>query len=183
MADFISCVDKEFLDEGEGSDARKKREDYLSWDDYFMGIALLSAQRSKDPSTQVGACIVDENNKIVGIGYNGFPRGCSDDELPWARKSPDVKDTKYPYVVHAEVNAILNSTVKLQNARIYVALFPCNECAKMIIQAGIKEIVYLSDKYESTDSVKAAKKMLKMAGVGMRRLEPVSGKLEISFEV
>jgi dCMP deaminase len=183
MADFISCVDKEFLDEKEGKDAGAKRRDYLHWDDYFMGIALLSAQRSKDPSTQVGACIVDESNKIVGIGYNGFPRGCSDDELSWARKAADVKETKYPYVVHAEVNAILNSTVKLNNAKMYVALFPCNECAKMIIQAGIKEIVYLSDKYSETDSVKAARRMFKMAGVATRKLETKVKKLEVNFSV
>jgi len=183
MADFIGCVDKEFVDEGQGKDSAKKREDYLHWDEYFMGIALLSAQRSKDPSTQVGACIVDENNKIVGIGYNGFPRGCPDDKLPWARKAADVKDTKYPYVVHAEVNAILNSTVKLGNAKMYAALFPCNECAKMVIQAGIKEIVYLSDKYSGTDSVMAAKKMLQMAGVKIRKMQPAVKRLEIDFVV
>jgi dCMP deaminase len=183
MSDFLGCVDKEFVDETEGSDSPKKREDYLHWDDYFMGIALLSAQRSKDPSTQVGACIVDENNKIVGIGYNGFPRGCSDDELSWARKAADVKETKYPYVVHAEVNAILNSTVKLNNAKMYVALFPCNECMKMIIQAGIKEIVYLSDKYAETDSVIAAKRMCDMAGVAYRKLETRLKDLKISFKV
>lgn len=183
MADFLNCVDKEFLDETEGKDASKKRDDYLHWDDYFMGIALLSAQRSKDPGTQVGACIVDENNKIVGIGYNGFPRGCPDDKLSWARKAPDVKNTKYPYVVHAEVNAILNSTVKLNNAKMYVALFPCNECAKMIIQAGIKEIVYLSDKYSGTDSVIAAKKMFDMSGVSLRKLVPKAKKLSIDFNV
>jgi dCMP deaminase len=148
-----------------------------------MGIALLSSQRSKDPSTQVGACIVDDNNKIVGIGYNGFPRGCSDDELSWARKAADVKDTKYPYVVHAEVNAILNSTIKLNNAKMYVALFPCNECAKMIIQAGIKEIIYLSDKYAETDSVMASKRMFEMAGVEMRKLEPKNERLIIDFKV
>ncbi len=181
MADFLGCLDNEFVDEEEGRDAKTKREDYLHWDDYFMGIALLSAQRSKDPSTQVGACIVDENLKIVGIGYNGFPRGCSDEVLPWARKAKDVKETKYPYVVHAEVNAILNSTVKLGNAKMYVALFPCNECAKMIIQAGIKEIIYLSDKYAGTDSVVAAKRMLEMAGVKLRKLKPKVKDLKIAF--
>lgn len=183
MADSPACVDNEFVDEEEGRDAKKKREDYLEWDDYFMGIALLSAQRSKDPSTQVGACIVDADNKIVGIGYNGFPRGCSDDALPWARKAADVKDTKYPYVVHAEVNAILNSTVKLHDARMYVALFPCNECAKMIIQAGIKELVYLSDKYAETDSVVTAKRMLQMAGVRLRKLKPKVKELSIDFQI
>lgn len=177
------CVDNEFVDELEGKDTVKKREDYISWDDYFMGIALLSAQRSKDPSTRVGACIVDSDNKIVGIGYNGFPRGCSDEILPWAREADEVNDTKYPYVVHAEVNAILNSTKKLSGARIYVALFPCNECMKVIIQSGIKEIVYLSDKYAETDSVVASKKMAEMAGVAHRKLESKRSGIRIDFRV
>lgn len=180
----FACVDNEFLDESEGRDTNnKKRDGYISWDDYFMGIALLSAQRSKDPSTQVGACIVDEDNKIVGIGYNGFPRGCSDESLPWRRKADEVNETKYPYVVHAEVNAILNSTKKLQSARIYVALFPCNECAKVIIQSGIKEIVYLSDKYAKTDSVIASKKMFDLAKIKYRNITPKADKILIDFGV
>jgi dCMP deaminase len=155
----------------------KKRTDYLSWDEYFMGIALLSAKRSKDPNTQVGACIVDQNKRIVGVGYNGFPIGCSDDELPWDREG-DFLDTKYPFVCHAELNAVINSNIaRLTGCSIYVALFPCNECAKIIIQSGIKNIVYLSDKYAETDSVKASKKMFKLAGVDCRQLtissEPV----------
>lgn len=158
-----------------------KRTDYLSWDDYFMGISLLSAQRSKDPNTQVGACIV-KDKKIIGIGYNGFPIGCSDDELPWARKADNPNDTKYPYVVHAEVNAVLNSTRDLQSSTIYIALFPCNECAKVLIQSGVKEIVYLSDKYAETDSVIASKKMLDMAGVVYRQLKTGLKILEINFE-
>lgn len=135
-----------------------------------MGIALLSALRSKDPNTQVGACIVSKNNKIVGIGYNGFPIGCSDDDFSWARKADNVNDTKYPYVVHAEANAILNSTKDLHGARLYVGLFPCNECAKLIIQSGIVEIIYLSDKYKDADSTKAARKMFRKAGVQERQL-------------
>lgn len=135
-----------------------------------MGIALLSAQRSKDPNTQVGACIVGKNNKIVGIGYNGFPVGCNDDEFPWERNADKINDTKYPYVVHAEANAILNSTKDLHGARLYVGLFPCNECAKLIIQSGITEIIYLSDKYEDSDSAKAARKMFEKAGVKKRQL-------------
>lgn len=146
-----------------------------------MGIALLSARRSKDPNTQVGACIVDENNKIVGIGYNGFPKGCSDDELPWARKADTANQTKYPYVVHAEANAILNSTKNLQGARMYVALFPCNECAKLIIQSGIKEVLYLSDKYKDTEPVQAAKKMFNMAGVKFTQLNIEKEKIVIEF--
>ena len=160
-----------------------KRKDYISWDEYFMGIALLSAKRSKDPSTQVGACIVNQQNKIVGIGYNGFPIGCSDDDLPWERDSANPNDTKYPYVVHAEANAILNSTKDLHGARIYVALFPCNECTKLIIQSGIKEIVYLSDKYRDSDSVKASKRMLDLAGVATTRLVLETKKIEIDFTV
>jgi dCMP deaminase len=160
-----------------------KRKNYISWDEYFMGIALLSAKRSKDPNTQVGACIVNQFNKIVGIGYNGFPIGCSDDELPWDRKSDNINDTKYPYVVHAEANAILNSTKDLHGARIYVALFPCNECTKLIIQSGIKEIVYLSDKYRDTDAVKASKKMLEMAKVKITQLDMGGKVIELDFSV
>jgi len=146
-----------------------------------MGIALLSAKRSKDPSTQVGACIVNPANKIVGIGYNGFPIGCSDDDLPWEKDKKNMNETKYPYVVHAEANAILNSTKDLHGSRIYVALFPCNECTKLIIQSGIKEIIYLSDKYKDTDPVKASKKMLQMAGVITRYLNLEDKKIEIDF--
>jgi dCMP deaminase len=147
-----------------------------------MGIALLSAKRSKDPNTQVGACIVNMHNKIVGIGYNGFPIGCSDDELPWERKADSINDTKYPYVVHAEANAILNSTKDLHGARIYVDLFPCNECAKLIIQAGIKEVLYLKDIYKDSDSVKASKKMFDMSGVKYTMLNLKTRKIELNFE-
>jgi len=158
-----------------------KRNNYISWDEYFMGIALLSAKRSKDPNTQVGACIVNQDNRIVGIGYNGFPRGCSDEQLPWEREAENRNDTKYPYVVHAEVNSIVNSTGNLTGATLYVALFPCNECAKMIIQAGIKKIVYLSDKYAQTDSTKASKKMFDMAGVVYTQMKTPENKLIIDF--
>lgn len=149
----------------------QKRSDYLSWDEYFMAVALLSAHRSKDPNTQVGACVANEQNKIVGVGYNGFPWGCSDDKLPWAREGAFL-DTKYPYVCHAEVNAVLNSiTYNLNNCRIYVGLFPCNECTKVIIQAGIKEIIYMSDKYKETDTVRASKMMLDHAGISYRQFK------------
>ena len=158
-----------------------KREDYISWDEYFMGIALLSAKRSKDPNTQVGACIVNQYNKIIGIGYNGFPIGCPDDVLPWEREGQNVNETKYPYVVHAEANAILNSTKDLHGSRIYVALFPCNECTKLIIQSGIKEIVYLSDKYRDSDSVKASKKMLDLAKLSTRQLNVKNNNITIDF--
>lgn len=147
-----------------------KREGYIHWDEYFMGIALLSAMRSKDPNTQVGACIVNEDKRIVGVGYNGFPRGCEDEDFPWEREG-DFLETKYPYVSHAELNAILNSTVSLKHCSIYVALFPCHECAKAIIQSGIEEIVYLSDKYAGTESNVASKRMLDAANVRYRQLE------------
>lgn len=147
-----------------------KSDNYISWDEYFMGVAMLSALRSKDPSTKVGACIVNQNKRIVGIGYNGLPCGCSDDEFPWERTGGFL-DTKYAYVVHAEPNAILNATSDLTNATLYVTLFPCNECAKLIIQSGIKEIVYVSDKYQDTDASKASRRMLEAAGLKLRQLD------------
>ena len=148
-----------------------------------MSVALLSGKRSKDPSTQVGACIVNKNNIIESIGYNGLPKVCSDDEFPWDKEGETLK-TKYPFVVHAELNAILNSKGKdLSGCRIYVALFPCNECAKAIIQSGISEVIYLSDKYANTDSVKASKLMLKCAGVKLTQLEATHEKIELSFDV
>lgn len=142
----------------------------ISWDEYFMSLAHLSAVRSKDPSTQVGAVIVDSNNKVVGLGYNGFPRGCDDKEFPWEREG-EFLDTKYAYVVHAELNAILNANKLIDNCRLYVSLFPCNECSKAIIQSGIKEIIYESDKYKDLNQFKASKKMLEAAGVKLRQLE------------
>ena len=149
-----------------------KRTDYISWDEYFMGIAMLAARRSKDPSTQVGACIVSDANIIISTGYNGMPKGCSDDEFPWAREGAE-NNTKYPYVVHAELNAILNASGRdLRGSRIYVALFPCNECAKAIIQSGITEVLYLSDKYKDTMGNLASKRMLDAAGVKYTRLRP-----------
>ena len=148
-----------------------KRTDYISWNEYFMGVAMLAARRSKDPSTQVGACIVSEDNIIISTGYNGMPKGCSDDEFPWERTGEE-NETKYPYVVHAELNAILNANGRdLRGSRLYVALFPCNECAKAIIQSGVREVVYLSDKYKDTMGNLASKKMLDAAGVKYTRLE------------
>lgn len=142
-----------------------KRQDYLSWDEYFMGVAVLSAERSKDPGTQVGACIVGPDKRIISVGYNGMPMGCSDDVLPWAREG-DPLDTKYLYVCHAEFNAILNKGgADMRGATLYVTLFPCNECAKAIIQSGIKEVVYYSDKYAETDATRASKRMFDLAGV------------------
>ena len=149
----------------------KKREDYIGWDQYFMGVAMLSAQRSKDPNTQVGACIVSKDKKILSLGYNGAPTGYNDEHMPWDREG-DFINTKYAYVCHAELNAILNNKGSLlEGSTIYVDLFPCNECAKAIIQSGIKEIVYKSDKYNSTDSNIVAKKMLDYCGVTYRKYE------------
>lgn len=159
-----------------------KREDYISWDEYFMGVSLLSSMRSKDPSTQVGACIVSNDNKIMSVGYNGFPKGCSDDEFPWERSAENSNDTKYPFVCHAELNAILNAGGQsLVGTRIFVALFPCNECAKAIIQSGIREVVYISDKYSDSESTIASKRMLCAAGVKLTQFSS-DKKIEISFD-
>ena len=158
-----------------------KRSDYISWDEYFMGVAILAAQRSKDPNTQVGACIVSNDNKILSIGYNGMPLNCSDDDFTWERDTAD--DNKYFYTVHSELNAILNYRGgSLEGSKIYVTLFPCNECAKAIIQSGISEVIYLSDKYAETDIVKASKRMLNAAGVKLTQLEPEHFKIELSLD-
>ena len=151
----------------------KKRADYLSWDEYFMGIAKLSALRSKDPSTQVGACIVSDDNRILSIGYNGAPNGFHDDEFPWSREG-EALNTKYMYVCHAELNAILNfrgNKRDFENSKIYVALFPCNECAKAIIQSGIKEVIYLSDKYHNEDNAIASRRLFDACGVKYKCLK------------
>ncbi len=159
-----------------------KREDYISWDEYFMGVSLLASMRSKDPSTQVGACIVSTDNKILSVGYNGFPRGCSDDEFPWERSGDDQNQTKYPFVCHAELNAILNAGGQnLSGSRIFVALFPCNECAKAIIQSGIREVIYISDKYSNTPATLASKKMLLAAGVKLTQFSSEKC-INISFD-
>ena len=158
-----------------------KREDYISWDEYFMGVAKLAGMRSKDRGTQVGACIVGQDNKILSMGYNGFPIGCSDDEFPWEREGDTLK-TKYPYVTHSELNAILNyQGGTLQNAKMYVTLFPCNECAKAIIQAGIKTLVYDCDKYSDTASVIASKRMLNAAGVRYYKYDSTGRTVQIEL--
>ena len=160
-----------------------KRSDYISWDEYFMGVAHLSGMRSKDPNTQVGACIVSPDNKILSMGYNGFPKGCSDDEFPWERENDkDSNLTKYPFVTHSELNAILNFRGgSLEGSKLYVSLFPCNECAKAIIQSGITEIIYDSDKYEHTPSTIASKRMLRAAGVKFRKYEPTGRHIKIDL--
>ena len=150
----------------------KKRQGYINWDQYFMGVALLAAQRSKDPGSQVGACIVNGDNRILSVGYNGMPTGCEDDEMPWSREGGFL-ESKYAFVCHAELNAILNNGGgSLKGARLYATLFPCNECAKAIIQSGIREVIYLSDKYADTDAVIASKRMFRMAGVALRQYRP-----------
>ncbi|KAI2498943.1 MafB19-like deaminase [Fragilaria crotonensis] len=172
-----------------------KRKNVISWDDYFMAMAFLTAKRSKDPNTQVGACIVSRDNVILALGYNGFPRGCLDDCLPWARQAAVVANqplssssssslhTKYPYVCHAEVNAILNKgSADVRDATLFVALFPCNECAKMIIQAGIVEVVYLQDHYHDTDMCRASRILFGMAGVKLRKLVPSVHTIRIELQ-
>ena len=159
----------------------KKREDYINWDQYFMGVAMLSAQRSKDPNTQVGACIVSKDNKILSVGYNGAPNGYDDDNMPWDREG-DFLNTKYAYVCHAELNAILNNKgSNLEGAKIYVDLFPCNECAKAIIQSGIKEIIYKSDKYNGTDGNIASKKMLDYCGVKYTKYNEANKEIKLEL--
>ena len=158
-----------------------KRSDYINWDEYFMGIALLTAMRSKDPNSQVGACIVSPENKILSLGYNGMPMGCSDDEMPWEREGEPLH-TKYMYVCHAALNAILNSAHNnLKGARVYVTLFPCNECTKAIIQSGIAEVVYYGDKYHDSDSSIAARFMFQKAGVKLTPYTPSGRKAELEL--
>ncbi|MDD3303411.1 MAG: dCMP deaminase family protein [Clostridia bacterium] len=159
-----------------------KRIDYISWDEYFMGVAFFSAERSKDPSTQVGACIVSTDKVILSIGYNGLPIGCKDDEFPWDRDNLDFEQSKYAYVAHAELNAITNCHGKnLKGSSIYVTLFPCNECAKLIIQSGIKEIIYFSDKYANTPATKASKRMLDASGVKYHLYRPSGRTISINL--
>ena len=156
-----------------------KREDYISWDEYFMGVAMLSGMRSKDPNTQVGACIVSPDHKILSMGYNGFPSGCSDDEFPWAREGEPL-DNKYFYTTHSELNAILNYRGgSLEGSTLYVSLFPCNECAKAIIQSGIRYIIYDEDKYKNTPGVIASKRMLDAAGVKYRKYEHTNREIKM----
>lgn len=158
-----------------------KRTDYISWDEYFMGVAILSGMRSKDPNSQVGCCIVSKDNKILSMGYNGFPKGCSDDEFPWGREGEPL-DTKYLYVAHSELNAILNySGGSLAGAKLYVSLFPCNECAKAIIQCGIREVIYDSDKYADTPATIASKRMMDAAGVTYRKYERTGREIKFTL--
>ena len=161
-----------------------KREDYISWDEYFMGIAILASKRSKDPNTQVGACIVDSNNNILSIGYNGAPIGYSDDDFPWEREGTDVTKTKYPYVCHSEMNAVLNAArngTKLSGSILYVTLFPCNECAKILIQSGIKKVVYLDDKYHDSPMTGVSRKMLSRSKVEFVQYIKTNRKIELEM--
>lgn len=159
-----------------------QREDYINWDEYFMGVAFLSARRSKDPNTQVGACIVSQDNKILSMGYNGFPNGCSDEDFPWNRESADPYDNKYFYTTHSELNAILNYRGgSLEGSKLYVTLFPCNECAKALIQSGIRTVIYAEDRYANTSSIRASKRMLRAAGVEFYPYEPSGRRIELDL--
>ena len=159
-----------------------QRKDYINWDEYFMGIAFLSAKRSKDPNTQVGACIVSQDNKILTMGYNGFPNGCSDEDFPWNRESADPYDNKYFYTTHSELNAILNYRGgSLEGSKLYVTLFPCNECAKALIQSGIRTVIYAEDRYASTSATRASKRMLRAAGVEFYPYEPSGRRIELDL--
>jgi len=161
----------------------QKKTDYLDWDEYFMALAFLAAKRSKDPITQVGACIVDKDKRIVSLGYNGMPKGCSDDEFPWGKKTANKLESKFLYVCHAEVNAILNkNSMDVKGCTMYVGLFPCNECAKMIIQSGVETIVYMSDKHAHKIQTQASKKMLDSAGVEYRQYIPKNEHIVINFQ-
>ena len=158
-----------------------KRENYISWDAYFMGIAMLSAQRSKDSNTQVGACIVNQDKKIISVGYNGMPTGCDDDKMPWGRDG-DFLNTKYPFVCHAELNAILNNaSVSLKDCILYVTLFPCNECAKAIIQSGIRKVIYMDNKYAGTDSISASEMMFRLAGVDFEQYQKTGQEISLKL--
>uniref|UniRef100_T1J3X7 Probable deoxycytidylate deaminase n=1 Tax=Strigamia maritima TaxID=126957 RepID=T1J3X7_STRMM len=160
-----------------------KRSNYLSWEDYFMANALLSSNRSKDPNTQVGACIVNKDLKIVGIGYNGMPKGCDDDDLPWGKNPANPLADKHLYVCHAEMNAIMNkNSSDVENCTLYVTLFPCNQCAKIIIQSGIKEVVYMSEKCVDRPEYKASRLMLTMANINLRQFVPQTEKITINLK-
>lgn len=169
------------MEQSSYKDQKEKRSDYISWDEYFMGVAKLSAMRSKDPHTQVGACIVSNDNKILSMGYNGFPIGCSDDDFPWNRLGTPY-ESKYLYAAHSELNAILNYRGgSLEGSKLYVSLFPCNECAKAIIQSGIRTVVYESDIYHDTDSTRASRRMFDAAGVRYYQYQKTDRKIELEL--
>lgn len=181
LNELFSQIDEALADLKTKSKNVTKRQDYISWDEYFMGVSILSGKRSKDPSTQVGACIVDDDKKIVATGYNGAPRGIDDEDFPWSREG-DFLETKYAYVCHAELNAILNSSKEtLKNCTIYVALFPCNECAKSIIQSGIKKVVYLSDKYMDVPAFIASRRILEMANIELVQMKADTPSIQLEF--
>lgn len=158
----------------------KKRSNYISWNSYFMGLALLSSQRSKDPSTQVGACIASDDNRVLSMGYNGFPNGCSDDEFPWDAEG-EMLEIKNTFVCHAELNAILNAGGNVRGSTIYVTFFPCHECTKAIIQSGIKKIVYIDDRNHQKPSIVASRKMLRSAGVEFREYQSANRTIKLNL--
>lgn len=154
---------------------QKPRDNHISWDECFMRIARVIADRSKDPSTQAGALVVDMGNVVVGLGYNGLPRGVEADQFPWERTGAFL-DVKYAYVCHAEENAIYNANKSTHGCKIYCTLFPCNECAKTIIQNGVKEVIYESDKYHDEKECVAARRLFEAAGVSCRQYSCEWGK-------
>eukprot|EP01147_Barroeca_monosierra_P005596 gene5596-8942_t len=161
-----------------------RRQNCLSKDAWYMAMAVLASKRSKDPRTQVGCVIVDGKGVIVSVGYNGFPTGCPDTELPWAKEAESVLDTKFPYVCHAEMNAILNTNDQsVEGCTAYSTLFPCNECAKMIIQAGIRKVVYLCNKSSGKPSAIASQKMFDMAGVEYTKFDYSKSQSRISIDL
>ncbi|KAK9509918.1 hypothetical protein O3M35_004805 [Rhynocoris fuscipes] len=178
---IINSMNTMSLDDPIEPERNKSRKDYLKWNDYFMALAFLAAQRSKDPCTQVGACIVNSDNRIVGMGYNGMPTGCDDNEFPWGKSDSNINHKSF-YVCHAEMNAVLNkNSYDLKNCRIYVGLFPCNECAKVIIQSGIREVIYLSDRKAHKLSTQASKRMFDASGVKYWQYTPEKSKIVIDF--
>ncbi len=182
IPDKMATADPDCTELSDDITAPGKRANYLSWDEYFMSTAFLSSLRSKDPATRVGACIVNSQSRIVGIGYNGMPRGCPDNKMPWGKSSTNELHNKYLYVCHAEMNAILNkNAAHVENCTIYSTLFPCNECAKMIIQSGIKEVVYYSDKHGEKPATIASKRMFELAEVAIRQFRPKTDRLIIDF--
>ena len=152
----------------------KARKNYLSWDDTFIMIAQVIAQRSKDPSTQTGAVVVDEDNIVLGLGYNGWAKGVKEGHFSWSKdyglNKKDILNTKYPYVVHAEVNAILSSNKSVKGAKLYCYLFPCSECTKVIIQSGVKEVIYEDDRQDqNSNNFAVSKKLFDLSGVKHRK--------------
>jgi len=144
----------------------------INWDEYFMLQAMLASYKSKDPNTKVGSVIVDEHNHQISMGYNGTIAGVDETLIPWGNnREVPLEHQKYGYVIHSEANAISHAKGSLANARVYVTLFPCNECAKLLASHRVKEIIYLSDKYAETPENRIAKKIFQMSKISYRQLK------------